>query len=160
MQHMIPVTNNAALCHSPLSYTSLAPHSRGSQAALSACTTCSRLKQARPRLLHATLQQHLAWPHRDSLCSKQQLSCCSDSRTLHVTRAIAKQRPWSETTQPQQSQMLPGSVFRSCYTLIQQGKIGLGLDLLERLIAEHGPPDKADGFVILLVSPLYFTAMH
>ena len=67
--------------------------------------------------------------------------------------AIAKQRPLSETTQPQQSQMLPGSVFRSCFNLIQQGEIGLGLDLLERLIAQHGPPDKADGFAILLVSP-------
>ena len=161
MQNMTPVTNNGAHSHCLPSFDRLKSHFRGTQAVLSACTAYSRLKRSRPKLLHASLQQHQSWPHRNSSYSKHQLSCCPHTRTLHVTWAIAKQRPLSETAQPQQSQMLPGSVFRSCFNLIQQGKIGPGLDLLERLIGEHGPPDKADGFAILLVS-LYasVTAMH
>ena len=161
MRHITPVTNSAALCRSLPSLDRLSSHLRGTQAVLSACTAHSRLKRPRPKLLHASLQQHQAWPHRDSSYSKHQLSCCPHTRTLHVTWAIAKQRPLSDTAQPSQSQMLPGSVFRSCFNLIQQGKIGPGLDLLQRLIGEHGPPDKADGFAILLVSlSASDTAMH
>lgn len=150
MRHTTPVTNSAALCRSLPNFDRLKSHFRGTQAGLPACTAHSRLKRSRPKLLHASLQQHQASPHRDSSYSKNQLNCCPHTRTLHVASAIARPRPLSETAQPQQSQMLPGSVFRSCFNLIQQGKTGLGLDLLERLIGEHGPPDKADGFTILL----------
>ena len=70
------------------------------------------------------------------------------SRRRAAMRASASQRPVDQGKgQPQPA------VFQPCLKCVSEGKINCALDMLRQLIAEHGPPERADGDAILLVRP-------